>query len=258
MRLRLAAAFACLGLVFLLVVGSAAQGAEIKVLSPIVMKPVLEDVARDFEQTSGHRLAISYSSAGRVLKRIQAGEVADVAFLPRPVMDDLVSQGKISSGSAADIAYSAVGMAVRAGAPKPDITSVEAVRRTLLAAKSIAYVDPAAGSASANHFVRVLERLGIAEEMRPKSRLVRDPAGFAAKGEVELAILQVSELIAVPGVDVVGPLPPDLQNPLAFTFAAGICPGAAQPEAGRILIRFLRSPIAAKVMRAYGLEPASP
>jgi len=258
MRLRLPVPVAFLGLAFLLVVGSAARGAEIKVLSPIVMKPALEGLAGEFEQTSRHRLAISYTSAGRVLKRIQAGEVADVAFLPRPVMDDLVKQGKISAGSIADIAYSAVGMAVRAGAPKPDITSVEAVRRALFAAKSIAYVDPARGSASANHFVRVLDRLGIAEEMRPKSRLVRDPAVFVAKGEAELVILQMSELIAVPGVDVVGPLPPDLQNPLAFTFAAGICPGAAQPEAGRILITFLGSPVAAKVMRAHGLEPASP
>lgn len=258
MRPCLPAPVAFLRFAFLLVVGGAAQGAEIKVFSPGVTKPVLENLAGDFERTSGHKLAIRYSSAGGVLKLIQAGEVADVVFLQRQVMDDLVKQGKISSGSTADIAFSAVGVAVRAGAPKPDISSVAAVRRTLLAAKSIAYVDPARGSASANHFVRVLERLGIAQEMRPKSRLVRDPAVFVAKGEVELVVLQMSELIDVAGIDVVGPLPPDLQNPLAFTFAAGISSDAAQPEAGRILIDFLRSPVAAKIMRSYGLEPASP
>jgi molybdate transport system substrate-binding protein len=220
-------------------------------------KPVLEFLAREFEQSTGHALAITYSSAGGVLKRIQAGDVADVAFLPRPIMNDIVRQGRISLGSTTDIAYSTVGMGIRSGAVKPDISSVEAVRRTLLAAESIAYVDPARGSASANHFVRVLEHLGIAEEMRPKTRLVRDPALFAAKGNVELVVLQISELKGVPGLDVVGPLPPALQNPLAFTIAAGISSDAAEPEAGRMLIQFLRSPTAAKVMKLYGLEPAS-
>ena len=221
------------------------------------MRPVLSSVAEEFERTTGHKIIVSYAPAGAVMKRIQAGETADMAFLSRPAIDQLVKQGKIVPDTA-NIMYSAVGVAVRAGAPKPDISSVEALKRTLLAAKSIAYFDPAAGGSSGIHFARVLERLGIAEEMKSKSKLVQGPtAEFAAKGEVELAIQQVNELLAIPGIEVVGPLPPELQDPVAFTFAAGIFPNAQEPQAARALIKFLTSPALAKVDKSKGLEPAT-
>jgi molybdate transport system substrate-binding protein len=259
MRLRLPVAAASIGFVLLIMVGIAAQAAEVKVLSAGVMRPVLNSLAGEFERTTRHKLVISYAPAGAVRSRIQDGETADVTILPRPAIDELVKQGKIAAGSTVNLFYSAVGVAVRAGALKPDISSVEALKRTLLAAKSIAYSDPAAGGSSGIHFARVLERLGIVEEMKSKSKLVQSPtAEFAAKGEVELAIQQVNELLAIPGIEVVGPLPPELQNQTAFTFAAGILPGAAEPEAGRALIKFLTSPAAASVIRAKWLEPASP
>jgi molybdate transport system substrate-binding protein len=230
---------------------------EVKVLSAGVMQAVLNSLAGEFERTTGHKLVISYAPGGAMRDRIQAGETADVAFLSRPAMDELVKQGKIAAGSTVNVMYSAVGVAVRAGAPSPDISSVEAFKRVLLSAKSIAYFDPAAGSSSGIHFAQVMERLGISEQIKPKCRLVRGPtAELAAKGEVELAVQQVNELLAVSGVKVVGPLPPELQNQMAFTFAAGIFPVAAEPEAAKALIEFVTSPAAASVLKAKGLEPS--
>ena len=256
--MNLRSATAIVLIVSLFTVASVARAAEIKVLSGGVMRPVLSSIAEDFERSTGHKLVITYASAGAIGKRIQAGESADVAFLSRPAIDGLVKQGKLMGNSTADIVYSAVGIAVRAGAPKPDIRSVEALKQALLQAKSIAYFDPAAGGSSGIHFARVLERLGIAEEINRKAKLVQGPAAeLAAKGEVELAIQQVYELMEVPGIDLVGPLPTELQSPIEFTFAAGVFLNAKEPEATKILINFLMSPKLANLYKAKGLEQAS-
>lgn len=247
----------CVAIACLFVTAADARAAEVKVFGGGVMRPVLSTVSDEFERATGHKIIASYAPAPAVVKRVLGGETADVTFLARPALEQLVKQGKIASDSTTDILYSSVGIAIRAGAPKPDISSVEALRRSLLAAKSVAYFDPAAGGLSGIHFARVLEQLGIAEQMKLKSKLAQgNIAEYAAKGEVELAVQQVNELLAVPGVELVGPLPPELQNPSAFTIVAGIFQDAKEPKAARALVDFLTSPALDAVYRKQGLEPA--
>ena len=163
MNLRLLAAAAEVGLMILLTHGLAVA-AEVKVLSAVAMRPALDELAPQFERTTGHKLTISYAVAGELRKRIEGGEFGDMTILPRPWFEPLLTQGKITAGSQVILARSTVGVSVRAGAPKPDISSVEAVRRSLLAAKSIVYGDPAKGAASGVHFARVLEKLGSSKK----------------------------------------------------------------------------------------------
>ena len=240
------------GLSFAFAHVAATNAAEIKVLSAVAMKAAFDDLAREFERTSGHKVTVSYATA-----RIQDGEFGDMTILPRPVFEALVTQAKIDRGSSAVFARSTVGVSVRSGAPKPDISSADAVRRTMLAAKSVVYADPAQGGASGIHFAKVLERLGIVEEMRPKTKLVpvAGAAEVVAKGEAEIAVSQTIDLLRVAGTDYVGPLPPELQNTSDFVFLAGILTGAKQAEAVKVLIQFLQSPGAAGVVKAKGLEP---
>ena len=236
---------------------TAANSAEIKVLGAVAMQTALNELAQAFESTTSHKVTISYATAGVLNNRIQGGEFADMTVLPRPVFEALVTGGKIVPGSSSVFAKSTVGVSVRTGAPKPDISSVEAVKRSLLAAKSIVYADPAQGAASGIHFARVLERLGIVEEMRPKTKLisVAGAAEIVAKGEAEIAVSQTSDLIRVVGADYVGPLPPELQNTSDFVFLTGILTGAKESDAAKALIQYLRTPEAARVIKAKGLEP---
>ena len=258
MNPRLLAAAAEIGLAILLTYGVAAA-AEIKVLSAVAMKPALDELAPQFEHTTGHKLTISYAVAGELRKRIEGGESGDVTILPRPWFEPLLTQGSITAGSQVIVARSTVGMSVRAGAPKPDISSVEATKRSLLAAKSIVYGDPARGGASPVHFVRVLEKLGIVEQMKPKTILIpgAGAAEVVARGEAEIAVSQTIDLIRVAGADYVGPLPPELQNTTDFVFSAGVLTSAKQPDAARALIKFLSGPDAARVIKAKGMEPGA-
>ena len=259
MNLRLLAAAAEVGLMILLTHGLAAA-AEIKVLSAVAMRPALDELAPQFERATGHKLTISYAVAGELRKRIEGGEFGDMTILPRPWFEPLLTQGKITAGSQMILARSTVGVSVRAGAPKPDISSVEAVRRSLLAAKSIVYGDPAKGGASGVHFVRVLEKLGIVEEMKPKTILVpgAGAAEVVARGEAEIAVSQTIDLIRVAGADYVGPLPPELQNTTDFVFSAGVLASAKEPDAAKALIKFLSGPDAARVIKSKGMEPGAP
>ena len=259
MNLRLLAAAAEVGLMILLTHGLAAA-AEIKVLSAVAMRPALDDLAPQFERMTGHKLTISYAVAGELRKRIEGGESGDMTILPRPWFEPLLTQGKITAGSQMTLARSTVGVSVRAGAAKPDISSVEAVRRSLRAAKSIVYGDPAKGGASGVHFVRVLEKLGIVEEMKPKTILVplAGAAEVVARGEAEIAVSQTIDLIRVAGADYVGPLPPELQNTTDFVFSAGVLANAKEPDAAKALIKFLSGPEAAQVIKAKGMEPGAP
>jgi molybdate transport system substrate-binding protein len=171
-----------------------------------------------------------------------------VLVFPAPGIDDLVKQGKLVADSKIILARSGMGIAVRAGAPKPDISTPDALKRTLLAAKSIVYTDPALRSPSGVHFAKVLERLGIAEEMKPKSML-HDGVGseFVARGEIELAIQQISEIVPVQGVELVGPLPADLQ--LTTVFATAIGADAKEQGAAKEFVKFLASPAVAAVIK---------
>ena len=233
------------------------RAAEVTVLSAVAVKSALDDLVGKFEQTTGNKITVSYGTAGDVLKRLQAGESAGVAILPKPRLDELVHQGKVAPGSTRDFATGEVGLAVRAGTSRPDISSPEALKRSLLAAKSISYADPAKGGASGVHFARVLEQLGVADQMKPKTKLVPGPEApdLASRGEVEIAVAMVPEILTVRGAELVGPLPQELQNKPGFTYVAGLMAGSAQPEAAKSLIQFISSPEADAVIKSKGLQP---
>jgi molybdate transport system substrate-binding protein len=233
-----------------------ASAAEIKVLSTIALQSVMEDLAPQFERAAGDKVTITFGLSGAIVKRVQEGETADLLLVPQSAVDGLLKAGKVQPGSDFSLARSSVGVAVRKGAPKPDISTPEALKRTLVAAKSISYSNPAFGGASGVHFAKVLERLGIAEEMKAKTKHPPE-GGLAARllaaGEAEIAVQQIGELISVEGVDLLGPLPGDLQS--VTTYAAAIPSAVQQPGSARALIRYLQSPKAAAVMKAKGLDP---
>jgi molybdate transport system substrate-binding protein len=233
-----------------------AQAGEVKLLSALVMKPALTELTANFERSGGHKLTITYDSAGAVAKRIQSGETADAAIIQKPTVEAFVKEGKIVSGSNVILARSGVGAAVRRGTPKPDISSVEALKRTLLAAKSIAYPVPNAGHASGVHFLGVIERLGIAQQVNAKAKFMEGRvAEFAANDSADIVISQPMEILATPGYELVGWLPEELQDRERFTWAIGITANAKDPEAAKALTRFLSSPAAAAVIKAKGMEP---
>jgi molybdate transport system substrate-binding protein len=231
--------------------------ADLKVYSTIGVRSAAEDLFSQFEAASGHRLVVTWGTAPMLVKRVESGETADVLILSRAGLDTLSQQGKVLPGSQTPLASSGVGIAVKAGAPKPDISTPEALKQTLLNAKSISYTEPSAGGASGVYFAKLLERMGIADAIRPKTKY--PPAGgFSAtllvSGEAELAVQQKPELLHVAGVEVVGFLPGDLN--LITAFVAGLMPDCQHAENGKALIASLRTPRAAAAFRAKGLEPA--
>jgi molybdate transport system substrate-binding protein len=237
--------------------GTLAVMAELTVYSTIGVRSAAEELFSRFEKADGHKLNVTWATAPMLVKRIEGGETADVLILSRAGIDVLGKQGKIAPGSQVMLASSGVGIAVKAGAPKPDISTPEALKQTLLKAKSISYSEPAAGGASGVYFAKLLERLGIAEAMKPKTKY--PPAGgFSAEllltGEAELAVQQKPELLHVAGTEIVGMLPGDLN--LVTAFAAGIMPDSKYAEVGKALIMFLRTPEAQAAFNAKGLEPA--
>jgi molybdate transport system substrate-binding protein len=231
---------------------------EIRVLSANVFTGVLDSQFRDFERSSGHTVGFIYDTAGRIKNRVQSGEMGEIAIATRPLMDELEKNGKIVQGTIANIARSTVAVVVRNGAVKPDVSSVEAFKRTLLAARTISYPDPTRGGATAVLFTDILEQLGIAAEMKPKTTFP-SPGHFAvelvASGEVEVAIAQPMEALLQSGVEIAGPLPSELQKPLSFTFAAGEMAASKDPNAARSLILFLTGPAVQSAIMSKGMEP---
>ena len=245
-------------LVLLLMTGVAAQAAEVRLLSAEVLRHAINELIGDFERTTGHKLTITYDSAVAIRNQIQGGEAADATINQIPVMEALAEQGKIARGTIVPLARSGIAVAVPKGTIKPDISSVDALKRSLLAAKSIAYPDPARGAASGIHFRGVIERLGIAHEVNAKAKLIKPPlAGFVAENEAEIVVTQPMEILAVPSLDLVGWLPDQLQDYAAFTWAAGVTANAKEPDAAKALIQFLSSPAAAAVIKKRGMEPAA-
>jgi molybdate transport system substrate-binding protein len=230
--------------------------ADLKVYSTIGVRSAAEELFRRFEETSGHTLALTWASAAMLIKRIEAGETADVLILNRAGIDAMKAQGKIAPGSDVTLASSGVAIAVKAGAPKPDISTPEALKQALLAAKSIAYSEPSAGGASGVYFAKLLERMGVAEAMKPKTKYP-PPGGFSAEllltDEAELAVQQKPELLHVAGAEIVDLLPGDLN--LVTEFAAGVMPDSKNDDAARELIRMLRTLEAKAAFRAKGLDP---
>jgi molybdate transport system substrate-binding protein len=237
--------------------GGAAEGAEIRVLSSGSMKAALSQLLPDFQKSSGNTATIEYGPAGAIVGRIHKGDAADVVIVSRSQLQKLESNGKVVPGSLVDIAGIALGVAVRKGAPKPDIGNVEAFKRALLAARSIAYRDPITGSTSGIYTSGMLERLGIAQDLKPKLRLDRSEGDVpenvflgVAKGDVEMQIGQITEIVISPGVDLAGPLPAEIQN--TTVMAAGVVTTSKAPDAAKALIGFISSPAAAAVLKASG------
>jgi molybdate transport system substrate-binding protein len=254
-------AAANIAFMFLLMHGIKAEAAELKVLSAIGMQSVLEDLGPKFERATGHKVSFSFATAGAAVKRAQGGEAADVVIVTRQGIDGLVKNGKAAADNVTALASAGISVAMRKGTPKPDISSPDALKRTLLAAKSISYVDPASGGASGIHFAKVLDRLGIANEMKsktvfPNPKTPAEVGALVANGEAEIGVHIIVELISVAGIDIVGPLPGDLQNTIVF--AAAVMASAKDAEAAKAVVNFLRMPESAKVIKAKGMEPATP
>lgn len=254
MKIRSFLAAAKTGFMILLAQGLAAEAAEVKVITGVGMAAVMGELGPQFERATGHKLVIWYGNRGTMQRRIEAGEAFDLAIMG--ALDEFIKKGKIAAGTRTGIARVGMGVSTHAGAPKPDISSVDAFKRTLLNAKSVIYVPE---SVVGIHVARVFERLGIAEQMKAKTKPRQGMESLAqaiADGGAELGFALTNELLSFSGVELVGPFPPELQSYNAFI--AGVGTAAVQPEAAKALIKFLTTPAAAVVIKAKGLEPAAP
>jgi molybdate transport system substrate-binding protein len=221
------------------------------------MKTSLDELAPEFERATGQKLSLSFGPSAKIAKMVADGEANDVAIVTDKGFEDLAAQGKLVPGSRADVARSAMALAVQKGAPRPDISSAEKFKQALLAAKSLGMSNPVGGGQSGANLIRIFDRLGIAEAMKPKCFYgPGGPAGlignYLVRKEVEIGIQQLPELMAVPGIDIVGPLPPDIQSVTVFT--AGLSAGAKNADGAKALIQFLITPKAKAVMTANGME----
>jgi molybdate transport system substrate-binding protein len=249
--IRVAAAVGCLMLS--VAIGHAA---ELKVLTSIALTTALNELSPIFEQKTGHKLVVDFNLAAVQKKRVLDGERADVIILTRAMMEDLARQNKLAPGNIVNVAGTPVSLAARAGVPKPDISTVEAFKQTLLSAKSISYADPAKGGLSGVVAGKAIERLGIAEQMKAKAVLVPGAQSpeLVAKGEVELGIAQASEIVPIAGTQLVGALPGELGSLTLFSGGVGADSGSA--DAAKALIEFLSGPEAAPRFKASGFEQA--
>src|SRR3989441_5964514 len=241
----------------ILLIAATAYGDEVKVMTSGAFTAAYLEIVPEFERATRNTVVTAFgASMGNapdwIPSRLQRGEPVDVVIVADSALDDLIKQGKVLAGSRVDLVRSSIGIAVRAGAPKPDISSVAALKRALLQAKSIAYSASASGVYVSTE---LFQRLGIADQVMGKStRIVSAPVGAAvARGDAEIGFQQISELLPVPGIDYVGPLPPEVQK--VTVFSAGVAAAAKAPDAARALIAFLASPAAATVIKKSGLEP---
>jgi molybdate transport system substrate-binding protein len=235
-----------------------ADAAEIKALISTAMKAPFQEMTAQFEKATSHKVVAAYGPTGGLAKRIADGEAADLVILGGSQTPELVKQGKLTAGSTTDVARGMIGAGVAKGAAKPDISSEAAFKAALLSAKSIAVTDPASGGQSGVYFAKLFEQMGLAAALKPKLKLAAGgPEGYAgtivAKGEAEFALQPIPELMAVPGIEIVGPLPGAFQN--VTTYRAGIPANAKEAEAAKALIKFLTAPPAAEIYKAKGLEP---
>ena len=231
-----------------------ACAAEIKLLTAGAMRAVVVAVLADFEKQTGHKVSLDNDTAGGLSKRIDGGEAFDVAIITPAVVDDLAKKGRIVAGSRIDLAKVGMGVAVKEGAAVPDIGTVDAFKRTLLAAKSVAYIDPKAGGSSGIYFDKLLDRLGIADQVRPKAKLKAGGyvAELVASGEAEIAIHQISEIVPVKGVTLAGPLPAEIQN--STIYAGGIGAAAKDDAAAKALVAFLAGPAIDPILKSKGMQ----
>ncbi len=230
-----------------------AQCAEITVLAPGAMKEIVTELLPTFQKASGHKVALTWSGTAKIKQKIAGGETYDLVIVGAPVIDAFIHDGKVKTGTRVDLVRSGVGVAVRKGNPKPDISSAAALKKTLLDAKSVAYSTGPSGV----YVLKLFDRLGIAAEMKPKS--VQTVSGtrvgdYLSRGEAEIAFQQIAELVHEKGGDYVGPLPSEIQN--ITVYSSGIHVAAKQPDAAKTFQAFLASPEAAPVVKKNGMDPA--
>lgn len=218
------------------------------------MKAVIQAVLPDFEKGTGHKVELMNDTAGALERRIMAGEAFDVAVITPGRIKTLIEKGKVSPGSAANVAKVGIGVAVRDGSRKPDIGSVDAFKAMLLSAKSVAYIDPMAGGSSGIYFDKLIEKMGIADAVRAKAKLKRGGyvADLVASGEAEVAIHQISEILPVKGVTLVGPLPAEVQNFTTYTASVGVA--ARDAGASKALVEFLAGPALDEALKSRGMS----
>ena len=232
-----------------------AQAAEIKALITTAMNEAVIVLVPQFEKATGHKVTVSYDPSGGLARRLRGGEFADMILVASPELDKLIAEGKVT-GNRIDVSRTGIGIAVKKGAPKPDVSTPEALKRTLLAAKSVGHTAPAGGGITALHLLRVFEKLGIAQEVAAKTKLAAGgPNGRVStliiNGEAEIAFQQVSELMSNPEVEVIGMLPDELQQ--ITINSAGVTAVAKEPDAARALIAHMTTPAALALYKTKGL-----
>lgn len=234
-----------------------AGAAEIKCLFPLAFRSSLAELVPQFQKSTGDTVSIDYGTIGALTARIKKDDYADVVMVSDSQFSDLQREGKVVPGSGVDVAKLGIGAFVHKGALKPEIDSVDSFTHALLSAKSIAYVDPAAGAPSGIYMARLMERLGIADKMTPKTKLTVGGGtslfDAVAKGDAEIGFIQMTELLAEPRVELVGPLPSDLQDYTKYVI--GLVAKGKQQQAGKTLIKLITSPSALATMKYRGLEP---
>ena len=237
---------------------AAAEASDVKVLTAGAFKQVVLAMQPEFEKQTGFKIVVDNDTVGGLAKRIEGGEAFDVVIISPGAVDDLAKKGKVVGGRRVNLARVGIGVMVREGAPKPDVGSVEAFKRAVLGAKSVAFIDPASGGSSGIYIAKLFDRLGIADQVAPKAKLKRGGyvADLIVSGEAELGIHQISEIMPAKGVILVGPLPTGIQN---YTiYAAGVSTSAKDSAGASALIKLLSGPSAADVLKSKGMEPAGP
>ncbi len=255
MRLKLLTLVSFIG--FAVGTAGSALCAEIKVLTAGAYKQVVLALQPAFEKQTGHKLIVDNGTTGQLMKRIEGDEAFDVVVLPPGSIDDLVKKAKVAAGSRVVLARVGVGVMVKEGTPKPDISSVDAFKKSLLAAKSVAYIDPASGGSSGIYLDGLFTKMGIADQIKAKAKLINGGyvAEHIAKGEAEIGIHQIAEIVPVKGVILVGPLPAEIQN--YTTYAAGVGAASKASDAANALIKALSSPAAEPVLKSRGMTPGT-
>jgi molybdate transport system substrate-binding protein len=241
----------------LLTATGAANAAEINALISTAIKVATDQLLPPFEHASGNTIHATYGPSGALIPRFDRGEPADIFLTDSVAIDQLIKQGKIVRGRT-DFAQTGIGIAVRKGAPRPDVSTPEALKRALLTAKSVGYAAPSGGSITGPHIESIFRRLGIADQMTPKTKLsAGGPNGrvsvLVSSGEAEIGFQQVSELMSNPDVDVIGMLPSDLQQ--ITIYSAGITASAKEADAAKALIKAMTAPSTAPIYKATGLDP---
>jgi molybdate transport system substrate-binding protein len=233
-----------------------ASAAEIKVLTTGAFRSVVVALVPEFEKATGHKVVVDNGTVGQLQKRVDGGETFDVLVLSPKGIEDYIKGGKIAAGSNARLAKVGVGVMVKDGAPKPDVSTVDAFKQTLLKAKTVGYIDPASGGSSGIYVSGLLDKLGIADQVKPKAKLKQGGhvSDLVKSGEAEVGIHQMSEIVGQAGVTLVGPLPAEIQN--YTVYVVGLSTAAKEAEAAKAFIKVLTGPSAAGVLKSKGMEGA--